>query len=123
MPTIRVEVPRSHHPLTVLRMKHSQGESVTEVDVDAMSEVEIELPEGVTPEEVEIVGEFSDARGQRDEGMDLVVVKAASKAEPQAKRPGRKAKADEKSVDPPVIDTPAADKPVDDKPADDGAKS
>src|SRR5579872_2408340 len=111
MPTIRVEVPRSHLPLTSLRAKHSQGESLTTVDVDAMSEVEIELPEGVTPEEVEIVGEFCNARGQRDEGMDLVVVKTASKAEPQAKRPGRKAKADDKPADAPVTDTPAADAP------------
>lgn len=129
MASIQVEVPRSHHPLTNLRMKHSQGESVTEVDVTAMRFVEIELPEGVTEDEVEIVGEFCDARGQRDEGMDLVVVKAANKADdkpptPPADKPaasrGRKAlpKADDKPAD-----QPAADAPATDAPAADAAKS
>lgn len=107
-------------------MRHSQGESVTTVDVDAMFEVEIELPEGVAPEEVEVVGEFCDARGQRDEGMDLVVVKAASKApakKPETKRGSRgTAKADEKTADTPVVDPPAADKPPEDKAADNVAK-
>jgi hypothetical protein len=109
MQTIRVVVPRSSRPLTILRMKHSQGESQTEVDVDAIREIEIELPEG---------------------GMDLVVVKAAGKAEdkaakkPEAKRDSRKApKADEKPADPPAPVTPDADKPAEDKPADDAAKS
>jgi hypothetical protein len=102
-----------------------------------MSVVEIELPEGVTPEEVEIAGEYCDARGQRDEGMDLVVIKSASKADdkppaPPADKPapsrGRKAtpKADDKPADAPAADAPvapAADASVADKPADDAAKS
>ena len=88
MPTMKVEVPRSlQHPVTNLRVKHSQGESTTEVDVTCLARVEIDLPDGVTEEEVEIVGEYCDARGQRDEGVDVVQVKAASKAAEPPKAP------------------------------------
>ena len=120
MQTIRVEVPRStRHPVTNLRVKHSQGESVTEVDVTAMSVIEIELPEGVTPEEVEIAGEYCDARGQRDEGMDPVPVKSAGKAETPKDPPTPDAP---KDPPPAAVTDPAPAAPVaDDKPAVDAA--
>jgi hypothetical protein len=42
---------------------------------------EIEVPEGVTEDEVEIVGGVCDARGQWDEGVESVVLHAAKQPE------------------------------------------
>ena len=136
--TILVEVPKStRHPRTRIRAKHPQGELVTEVDVHALSSVEIELPEGVSETDVELSGEFCHASCERYEGMDVVSIKPtqaydtpqplttpAISAQEEVKQPdappapladdpparkGRRAKADEK--------------PADDQLADDAVKS
>jgi hypothetical protein len=76
MSKITVPVPRSLNcPLTKIRMKHPSGESETVVDSTALENVEIELPDGVTEEQVQLVGEYCDVRGQRDEGMGDVQIK------------------------------------------------
>lgn len=68
-------------------MRHSKGESETDVDTTSMSHVHIELPDGVTHEEVHIVGAYCDARGQRDEGMDVVEIKSPTQPPEPEKDP------------------------------------
>ncbi len=116
MQTITVEVPRSTaHPTTNLRVKHSQGESATEVDVTTPHPqhmprlIEIELPEGVDAHEVEVTGEFFDGRGQRDPGVDTVqvsVIEVTSKAPEAPKAPEDTPPTGEKA--PEVVTAPSA---------------
>lgn len=81
MRTITVSLPMSAiHALIGLRVTTPAG-----VEYMTFSKIhktaEIEVPEGVTEDEIEIVGGVCDARGQWDEGVESVVLHAAKQPE------------------------------------------
>ena len=88
MSKIKVSVPRSSdHPLTRITARAPDWNSSTVLD-DSFIHAEIEIPDGVSADDVEIVGEYCDARGQRDGRVDALVLKAAAKAaEPPKETP------------------------------------
>jgi hypothetical protein len=119
MSQLRVSIPRSsNHPYTMLLVT-TPNETVRMSFDDSHKTTEIELPEGVTEDQVGIIAEFWDARNQRDAGMEPVVVKEAKpktegdgdkKAKDEGKK-GRKGKDDKESVKP-EGDTTPEDKPA-----------
>lgn len=82
-----VALPKSTvHPRVAILVQHepTQFESNTIADITSMSEVEIETPEGVDVNELEITARFCNARGQHDEGMGVEVIQEATfKEEPE----------------------------------------
>lgn len=74
------------HALSGLRVRTPLGESDM-VFSKIHKTAEIEVPEGVNEDEVEIIGGVCDARGQWDGGVESVVLHAAKK--PETKNEGR----------------------------------
>lgn len=86
---------------------------------------EIEVPEGVNADEVEIIGGACDARGQWDEGVESVVLHAAKKAESRKAGQGEGKGEEGKTTEPPKPEGSVTEPPkgrgrgkASDKPAD-----
>ena len=87
---MRINIPRStDHPITCLTVK-LRDETYRMTFDDSHTSAEIELPEGVSEDQVEIVAEFHDARNIRDERLETIIVKEAKKSD--AKDEGKEVK-------------------------------
>lgn len=123
MSHLTVTIPRSSaHPYSILLVT-TPNETIRMSFDESHKTAEIELPEGVTEDQISIVAEFWDARHQRDEGMESVIVKEVKSKDDGNKgkdgkegegKGGRK-RNDEKPIE--EVKTPAATKPVEGQPS------
>lgn len=101
MRTITVTLPmNASHALSGLRVRTPLGESDM-VFSKIHKTAEIEVPEGVNEDEVEIIGGACDARGQWDEGVESVVLHAAKRAETKSEGQGEEKGEEAKTTEPP----------------------
>jgi hypothetical protein len=112
---MRVNLPSSPtHPLVRVTVKSPKGETTTTLD-DSHTTLEVATPMGIREDQIEVSAQLCDARGEPDQRMEPIVLKAAieTPAKP-VERPPAKPKPTEKPAEKPAekqADTPKSEVP------------
>jgi hypothetical protein len=110
---LTVNLPSSHtHPLVRVTVKTPKGETTTTLD-DSHSTLEVAIPKGMREHQIGVTAQLCNARGEPDERMEPIVLKAVSEA-PAKKDPVKPKPADapaEKPSDKPAEKKADAPKP------------
>jgi hypothetical protein len=110
---MKVNLPSSQtHPLVRVTVKSPKGETTTTLD-DTHSTLDVAIPKGIREDQVEVTAQLCDARGEPDQRMEPIVLKAVSETSAKpVERPPAKPKPADKPAEKPVekkADTPKSE--------------
>ena len=106
---LKVSLPSSQtHPLVRVTTKSPKGQTTTTLD-DSHSVLEIAVPPGVNEDQIEVIAELCNSRGEPDKQMGPIVLKAASEAPVKKGSPKPMPRLPEKPVA--KVDTPGPQGP------------
>ena len=111
---LKVSLPSSQiHPLVRVTTKSPKGEITTTLD-DSHSVLEIAVPKGVSEDQIEVIAELCNGRGEPDKQMGPIVLKAVSEAPVKKGSLKPMPKLPEKPIEKPAekkVDTPQQQRP------------
>jgi hypothetical protein len=103
---LKVNLPSSQtHPLVRVTVKTPNGQTTTTLD-DSHSTLEVAIPKGMRKDQIEVTAQLCNARGEPDERMEPIVLKAISEAPVKKDPPKPAEKPAEKKADAPKSEIP-----------------